>query len=180
MRTSKKDRRSERVPAAHRMILTILGPNGAEVLKEIITTIEISQHGARIKGRRSLQPNWRGLLVNLNSGRQAPVRIVWQTKGSPNAEYMESGVEVLADFNFWGQVFQSPDTNPEQAWIAIENAGMSAKELLQVFRNASAFEPEQREKVLEAVWCGLVEQLEARKVFTRKELVATVRRIPQG
>lgn len=177
MSTSKKNRRSERVPATHRLILTIFGPSGDEMLKEIITTMELSQHGAHIKGRHTLQPDWKGVLLQLSSGRQVPVRVAWQAKPSAGAEYLESGVEFLADLNFWGRAFSKPDAEPEKAGIAIENAAMSPEELFEAFRKSSAFDPEQNGRMLEAVWCGLVEQLEERKVFTRKELVAAVRKI---
>ena len=52
---SRKDRRSERVPAVHRLMLTILSPTGAELLKEIIISVDVSKHGARVRGRRTLQ-----------------------------------------------------------------------------------------------------------------------------
>ena len=174
MRTSKKDRRSERVPVTQRLILTILGTSGSEVLKEIVTTVEVSQHGARVHGRRSLQPNWKGNFVQLNSGRQAPVRVVWQVKPEGNAEYMESGVEILAEFNFWNRDFANPDAEPEPAEIVIENAAIPAEELLQ---KSAAFKAQSNEKVLETVWSGLVDQLEERSVLTRKELAEAIRKL---
>ena len=179
MRTSKKDRRSERIPVAHRLILSILGVSGAEMLKEIITTVEVSQHGARIRGRRTLQRDWKGMFVQLSSGRQAPVRVVWQVKPSEEAEFYESGVEILAEFNFWGRAFASPDLEPEQAGIAIEEAAVTPEEFLQELKKSSAFRSDQNGKLLEAMWCGLIEQLEERRLLTRKELVAAIRKVAQ-
>lgn len=177
MRTSKKDRRSERVPVVHRLMLTVLGVSGAEILKEIVNTIEISQHGTRIRGRRTLQTNWQGTLIQLSSGRQTPCRVVWQTKSASDPAYSEAGLEILATFNFWGQTFTNPDAEPVAAEIVIENAAVSPEELLREFRKVSPTLASER--VLETVWCGLVEQLEERRVFTRGELVASIRKIGQ-
>ncbi len=151
MRTSRKDRRSERVPATRKLILTILGPSGAEILKEIITTVEISKHGARVRGRRTLQSNWKGNFVQLDSGRQAPVRVVWQVKPEAS-EYMESGLEILADFDFWDRAFANPDAEPQPVKIVIEDSAVPAEELLQKFKKSGAFQAQSNEKVLETVW----------------------------
>ena len=177
MRTSRKDRRSERVTAAHRLMLTVLGESGGEILKEIITTIEISQHGTRIKGRRTLQPNWRGNLIQLSSGRQTPFRVVWQVKSPSDPLYLEAGLEILATTSFWGRSFANPDADPEAPEIVIENVALSPQELLRELRKISPAPGSPR--VLEAAWCGLVEQLEERKVFTRTELVASLRKLIQ-
>jgi len=179
MRTSKKDRRSDRIPAVHRLMLTIIGPTGAEMQKEIVTTVEVSQHGARIRGRRTLQVNWQGNFIQLTSGRQAPVRIAWQVKPSPEADYYESGVELLGNFNFWAREFTAGDLEGAESSVTIESATVSPEELLQEMRKASAFKAAQSGTLLEVLWCGLVEQLEERKVFTRQELAASVRKISQ-
>lgn len=179
MRTSRKDRRSERVPATHRLMLGILGPSGAEFLKEIVTTVEVSQHGALIHGHRTFQTNWRGTLLQLSSGRQVPFRVVWQIKPPTGGEYLETGVEILADFNFWGLAFSNPDAEPVPATITIENDAVSPEELLQALRKWSAFQPPEAGRLLETIWCGLVQQLEEHNVFTRAELVSTLRKISQ-
>ncbi|MBI4442485.1 MAG: hypothetical protein HY649_03815 [Acidobacteria bacterium] len=179
MRTSRKDRRSERIEATHRLLLSILGPSGAEVLKEIVTTVEVSQHGARIHGLRTFQTNWRGNLLQLSSGRQVPFRVVWQVKPPSGKGYLEAGVEILAEFNFWGRAFANPDAEPETTAITIENPALSPEELLQALRQSSAFQSPAGERLLETIWCGLVQQLEERNVFTRAELVAALRKISQ-
>ena len=179
MRTSRKNRRSERVEVTHRLLLSILGPSGAVVLKEIVTTVEVSRHGARIRGLRTLQTNWRGTLVQLGSGRQVPFRVVRQAKPPSGKGYLEAGVEILADFDFWGRTFSNPDAEPEPAAIAIENAALSPEELLQALRQSSAFQSPEGERLLETIWCGLVQQLEERNVFTRTELVSALRKISQ-
>lgn len=176
MARSKKDRRSERIAAKHRMILSILGTSGAELLKEIITTVEVSQHGARIQGRRTLQPGWQGALVHLSSGRQAPIRVVWHVKAA--GEYFETGIELLAEHNFWGRTFANPDVTEQQP--AIENLFVSPQELIAILGKSLPAGSAKDQTMLEAVWCGLVEQLEERKVFTRQELVAAIRKLLPG
>jgi hypothetical protein len=178
MRTSRKDRRSERVPATVRLILSVLGPSGAAVLKEIVTTVDVSQHGARIRGRRTLQKDWRGVLTQVSSGRSVPFRVLWQTKPTSGGEYLEAGVEILTGINFWGRTFSNPDAQPVPSSITIENAAMSPEELLQALRKQLAFQSPEGGQLLERIWCGLVQQLEERNVFTRAELVSTLRKIP--
>ncbi len=177
MRTSRKDRRSERVPVTHRLLLTILGPSGAVILKEIVTTVEISQHGARLKGRRTLESNWKGVLVQLGSGQQSPCRVVWQTKSTSEPASLETGVEILASHNFWRRGFSNPDAEPEPAEIVIEDASVTPEVLLRKLAEASDSQAQGDMQVLEAVWCGLVEQLEERNIFTRAELIAAIRKI---
>src|ERR1019366_10189315 len=109
MRKSKMDRRSERVLVVHRLLLTIFSPGGAELLKEIVTTLDISKHGARVRGRRTLQENWKGTLTHLSSDRQVPCRVSWQSKSNTDGEYFESGIEILADFDFWDSCFSNGD-----------------------------------------------------------------------
>ena len=177
MRTSQKERRSERVPETHRLLLTILGPSGAVLLKEIVTTVEIAQHGARLKGRRTLESNWKGVLIQLGSGQQAPCRVVWQSKSASEPACLETGVEILATHNFWRRGFSNPDAEPESAEIVIEEAPVTPEALLRELGEASASQAKGDMQVLEAVWCGLVEQLEERNLFTRAELIAAIRKI---
>lgn len=177
MRPSRKNRRSERVSAAQRLVLTILGPSGAEILKEIVTTVDISQHGACLRGRRTLQPNWQGVLIQLSAGRQAPFRVVRQAKSSSEPTYLETGVEILATFNFWGRTFTNPDAETAPAEIAIENASVTPEALLRQLAESSEFQGPRDVGVLETVWCGLIEQLEERKLFTRAELITSIRKI---
>jgi len=177
MRNTKKDRRSERVLSSHRLVLTILGPTGAEVLKEIIMTVDISKHGVRARGRRTLQPNWKGTLVQLNSGRQVPCRVTWQVKPTAEADYRETGIEIQANFDFWGRSFTSGDLEWLEAPVLIKSATVPPEKLLQALRNSAAFQGSSNGELLEAVWCGLVEQMEERRVFTRAELVAAIQKI---
>ncbi len=167
MRTSRKDRRSERVPTTHKLLLTILGPSGAVILKEIVTSVEISQHGARLRGRRTLEADWKGVLVQLGSGQQAPCRVVWQTKSVSVPASLETGVEILSVHDFWRRNFSNPDAEPESAEIVIEDASVTPEMLLRKLGEASNSHAKGDMQVLEAVWCGLVEQLEERNLFTR-------------
>jgi len=159
------------------MMLSILSPSGAEILKEIITIVEVSEQGARFRGRRTLQPEWKGNIVQLSSGRQAPVRIVWQVKAADQPEFWETGIEILADYNFWDRPFSNPDAEPE---LAIDNAALPVEEFLKALRQGPAAQSQHNNKLLETLWCGLVEQLEELKVLTRQDLVAAIRRIGEG
>ena len=75
MKSSRKARRSGRNPVEQRLLLTILGPSGWEIAKEIVTTVEVSLHGARVRGVRTFRLGSEGLLTQLGSGLQAPFRV---------------------------------------------------------------------------------------------------------
>ena len=179
MKASRKDRRGERVPGTHRLLLTIHGPTGAEILKEVVTTVELSQHGARLRGLRTMQPGAQGFLTQLKSGRQAPFRVAWQAKAASDQRFMDTGVELLAGFDFWEITFTTSQPGPDPVEIQIETKDLSPQELLEELRKWSALSEEQRNHALEAAWCGLIEQLESRKVLTRSDLVASLRSIAQ-
>ena len=178
MNTSRKDRRSKRIPAKHRLMLTILNTSGTAVVKEIVITVEVSRHGARIRGRRPLQTGWKGVLAELSSLRKAPFRVAWQAKASDATGYLDSGVEFLEDAEFWVERFSKPDPEPVPP-AKVEQAPVSMEKLLEELSELSAFQGQEKGRVLEGILCGLVEQLEERKIFTRAELVACLRKVGQ-
>jgi hypothetical protein len=185
---SRANRRSKRLPAAHRMLLTITNASGSEIAKEIVSTVEISQHGARVRGRRLFRPDAEGLLTQLSSGRQARVRVAWQRPAQAQAGYLDSGVELLNGFDYWGVSFVDPPptevaaemkdaAQKEPAVGSVVAQANTAQELLE----ALAAESGDRPRVLEAAWCALVEQLEARQSLSRADLIAAIRSLaPDG
>jgi hypothetical protein len=157
------------------MLLTILNESGGEIAKEIVSTVEVSQHGARIRGRRLLRTDWQGLLTQLSSGRQARIRVVWQRPSEDKGGLLDSGVELLSGFDYWGISFADPadvttDDGKKVASGEREAPSVPAQELIE----ALAAEVADRPQVLEAVWCALVEQLEARKALNRADLVDAI------
>ena len=176
---SVSDHPTERIPVFQRLQLTILGPQKQVVLKEIVTTIDVSENGARVKGQRTLQQNWRGTLLHLSSGRQIPCRVLWQARRSTEGEFWETGLEVVDTFGFWGVRFSNPEPEPPAADIAVEEPIVTPEALLEGLGESPQLQSLEGQRVLEAVWCGLVEQLEERKVFTRAELVASIHKIAQ-
>ena len=190
MKPSRKDRRSKRVPVAHRLLLTILGPTGTEIAKEIVTTVEVSAHGARVRGIRTFRPGSEGLLTQLGSGQQAPFRVAWQTRAASDPKFLDTGVELLSELDFWGVAFSAPTAEPKAepapatpvaAPVAapIESPRISPQALLDELEKTPQPAGEHRARMLEAVWCHLIEQLEERKVFSRDELLASLRSIGQ-
>jgi hypothetical protein len=187
MKPSRKDRRSKRVPAAQRLLLTILGPTGSEIAKEIVTTVEVSVHGARLRGIRTFRADSQGVLTQLGSGQQIPFRVAWQAKVPSNPNFLDTGVELLAGFDFWGVAFSEPTAAPAPAAAAapaaapapIEKPPISPQEVLDELERTSQATADQRARTLEAAWCNLIEQLEERKVFSRAELLASLRNIGQ-
>ena len=175
MKGTHKDRRSKRVPATHRLLLTILGPNGAEITKEIVSTVELSQYGARVRGRRIFRSESEGVLTRLSSGRQARIRVAWQQKLDTPPGFFDTGVELLSGFDYWGIPFSEPAAAPANSAGSGGAEPRSAPELLEGLIKQAAGDG--HSQVLEAAWCGLIEQLEASKVLTREELVSTIRSI---
>ena len=184
MKGTRKDRRSKRIPATQRLLLTVLGPNGAELAKEIVSTVEVSQYGAHIRGRRILAPESEGVLTQLSSGRQARVRIAWQEKSTSHHGFLEAGVELLSGHEYWGVSFAEPVAEAAAAPASAGGSGGSGdsktttlQEILDELARQSGDYP--GGAVLEAVWCGLVEQLETRKLISRDDLVKSIRSIAE-
>lgn len=177
-RPSRKDRRSKRIPASHRLLLTLLGPTGLEVSKEIVTTMEVSLHGARVQGIRTFRPDSQGVLTQLSSGQTAPVRIAWQAKAASNPQFLDTGVEFLSAFDFWGMEISDPAA---AAPAPADRPPVSPQELLEELDKISPSpDGNQRARTLEAAWCGLIDQLEERKVLSRDELLASLRTISRN
>jgi hypothetical protein len=158
------------------MLLTVLGPSGSEIAKEIVSTVELSQFGARLRGRRSFRPEAEGHLTQLRSGRQARVRIVWQRKSDASAGYVDTGVEILSGFDYWGISFSEPETAASLESDSITSS-TGARELAVHEVLTELTDNNSGQRNLEALWCGLIEHLESRQVIHRDDLVAAIRNI---
>jgi hypothetical protein len=170
---TRKDRRSRRIPASYRLMFTVFGPDGSEVVREIVSTVELSQFGARVRGRQVAPPESRGILTQLSSGRRAHVRVAWQDEAVGAPGFVDTGIEVISGPDYWGISFAEPEPVPVEA--ATPPTPMTAQGLLDELNGKAARDGALG--VLETIWCGLVEQLEARKVITREELIAAVRSV---
>ena len=167
-------RRSRRIQAKHNLLMTILGPDENEIAKEIVSTVELSKHGARVRGRKPIEPGSAGVLVELRTLRKAPFRVAWHAK-TGEQEYLDSGLEFTEDFDFWGDDF--PSARKKAA--ANGEQEISANELLQEVLKAAGTPSQESERFWEGIWSGLVEQLEERNIFARAELVTYLRKIGQ-
>ncbi|HWP83593.1 MAG TPA: hypothetical protein VNN17_00245 [Terriglobia bacterium] len=175
MKDAYRPRRSKRVPGVVRLLLTVLGPTGAEIAKEIVSTIELSRHGARVRGRRSLRQNAEGTVTQLSSGRQARFRVAWQKQTSGHPGFLDTGLEILSEFDYWGKSFD--ESKPEYSDSPGAAEAATAQELIaELKRNADG--PDGG-RSLELLWCALVEHLEAKKVLSRDELIRAVRSIAE-
>ena len=172
-------RRSRRVPAKHPLMLTILGSNGEEVLKEFVSTVELSKHGARIRGRQVLPPDGRGILVQLKTLRRAAFRVAWPSTAPSALGYIDTGVELIDEFEHWETFYTDAKAQTNQQITGIENPTLSAQELFQSMLQSSFFDAKGTGRVLERVWCSLVEQLEERKILSRADLVTSLRKISE-
>jgi hypothetical protein len=144
-----------------------------EIMKEIVTAVELSQHGARVRGYRTVNSDAQGLLTQLSSGRQAPIRVAWQRRAQEDPNFLDTGVELLSGFDFWGITFTDPATHPARSSEPGKRA-VSPRELLEELQKLLP-SANHRAQVLESIWCGLIEQLEARRVITREDMVVALR-----
>lgn len=168
-----KRRRSNRIEQAERVLLH-LETSGA--LKEVVMSVNISQQGVKVLARRRMAPNSRGTALRLSAGREAPCRIVRQDP--PGAEgLMETGLEIdTPNTSYWGfSAWQSeiePEPAPAPVVADVPAAPPSLPELLEPLR-AQAGEESFSVQLL----CGIVDALEAKGLFTRDELIGTLRKL---
>ena len=184
MKTGNKSRRSPRIPARHNMMLMVDGNAGETVSKEVVTTVLISRHGAHLVSRRPLDENTKGKVAHLGTCKQATFRIAWQTPSRSQPGYHEMGIEFEDLSDFWGasfgevkpvEVATSAEPERESPIRTSSAADLSGTEVLELLKIASS-NAEGRE-ITDAIWCGLVEQLEERRLITRGELIASLRRV---
>jgi hypothetical protein len=228
---SAKRRRSKRVTKSERVMLNLTDP---APIQDIVVTLEVSAHGAKVLARRHMQADARGTAMFIAAGRQVPCRIAWQRQPGPDGR-METGVEIYSNGNFWGLDLAGSEVEPEPSQPQLppalkalspaastashhsSHAGHSSHTSHQtpaalkptaaapapVTKPAAPPAPtaastaaavEQATTVqamLEALggsksaslpidlWCTLVDNLEAKGVFSRAELIAMLKKIGQ-
>jgi hypothetical protein len=115
------------------------------------------------------------------------VRIAWQSRSASSDKYLDTGVEFLSAFDFWGTTFSEPAAAvasaaaPGEAPAAAAPAPppISPQALLDQLETSAQPSGDRRARTLEAAWCSVIEQLEERRVFTRDELLASLRTVNQ-
>lgn len=188
-----KDRRSKRVAAKHNIMLMVETGQDKPPSKEVVTTMHISQHGAHLLGRRPLLENSKGRVAHLSTCKQAPFRIAWQAPSRTRPGYHEMGIEFEEPLDFWGTNFE-PGTSPASVEGVLQESGALEMPAAPKPRQSSASAdkaasgtileqlrtiPSSAEgrEITDAIWCGLIEQLEERRVISRAELIASLRKV---
>jgi hypothetical protein len=193
-------RRSKRISKSERVMLDITEPTAVQ---DIVVTLEVSAHGAKVLARRHLQKDSKGTAMFIAAGRKVPCRIAWQR--TPGADgRMETGLEIYTNGNFWGLDLAGSEVDPEPAKplpAALRAPDSSAKPAA-AGRSSSPSHPAvsagkqepsaTMKAVLQALgnnrseslpidlWCLLVDSLEAKGVFTRAELIAMLKKMGKG
>jgi hypothetical protein len=193
-------RRSKRVSKSERVMLDITDPSPVQ---DIVVTLEVSANGAKVLARRHLQKDSKGTAMFITAGRKVPCRVAWQR--APGADgRMETGLEIYSNGNFWGLDLAGSEVEPEPA-MPLPDAlratpEPAAKPAASRPSNPShpAASPAKQEPsatmkaILEALgnnrsaslpidlWCLLVDNLEAKGVFSRAELIAMLKKIGKG
>ena len=182
MKGTNKDRRSERIPAVHKMML-VVADGDVTISKEVVATVLISQYGAQVRGRRAVNLAATGLVMNLSSCRQAKIRIAWHLPSTSHPGYFDTGIEFLDTADFWGCKFSEYRPVMIAANAKLEKpsantavpAELTPRKLLDHLRMAGS--SPKASNLNEKLWCELVEQLEQRGVFTRTEMISTLKRL---
>lgn len=172
-----KNRRSERVDTRQRMLLEILHP---VAIKEIIITEEVSWHGAKVLARRKIPKDSRGLLHVVPSGRQVPCRVVWQKSELDEEGRMWTGIEIYSPSNFWELSFQGAEfPDPLSVPAAVSSGQAAAEPALDAAALFAAMTGERTDpsSSLLILWSGLIQALQDRGIFTRQDLITTLRKM---
>ena len=200
MKSEIKNRRSKRIPARHNIMLAVEGKDDSGKATEVVTTMLISRHGAQLIGRRPMDENTKGKVTHLSTCRQAPFRIVWQTPSSTKPGYHETGIEFEESTDFWGTNFEEmriqnsmdtaarpaagtavektidqPVEQAAESAAAASRDGASSSEVLEQLRTIPS--SSDGREITDAIWCGLIEHLEERRVISRTELIASLRKV---
>jgi hypothetical protein len=197
-------RRSKRISKSERVMLDITNPGPVQ---DIVVTLEVSAHGAKVLARRSMEKEARGTAMFITAGRQVPCRIAWQRAAGPDGR-METGLEIYATGNFWGLDLAGSEVAvevepskplPPALKVSVSVPAAAAKPSAAASRPSHAThaaipaaKPSSTQAMLEALggnrsaslpidlWCMLVDNLEAKGVFSRAELIAMLKKIGQG
>jgi hypothetical protein len=181
-------------------------------VQDIVVTLEVSAHGAKVLARRHMEKEARGTAMFISAGRKVPCRIAWQRQPGPDGR-METGLEIYSNGNFWGLDLAGSEVDPEAPRplpAALRVAGVTPAGGLKLpaatppkgvalpGAKPAATPPAAKEHggtmhaMLEALgknrsaslpielWCMLVDNLEAKGVFSRAELIAMLKKIGQG
>ena len=165
---SAKRRRSKRVDKSERVMLNLATPTAVQ---DIVVTIEVSAHGAKVLARRRMAPEARGVALYIAAGRQVPCRIAWQRAPGPDGR-METGLEIYSNTNFWG--FDLTGSEVVEDVPVVDQPPLTAAILLEALD--LKMDPS---RLSIQLCCALVDSLETRGVFTRDELIATLRHMSQ-
>jgi hypothetical protein len=179
---SAKRRRSKRVSKSERVMVSITDPSPVQ---DVVVTLEVSQHGAKVLARRHFVTDSRGTAMFIATGREVPCRVAWQR--APGAEgRMETGLEIYANGNFWGLDLEGSELEPELLPHALTAAAPKAAAgkvaASSVATMVDALGSKNAATLSIELWCALVDNLEAKGVFTRAELAAMLRKLqePKG
>ncbi len=180
-------RRSKRVSKSERVMLDITDPTPVQ---DIVVTLEVSAHGAKVLARRHMQKEARGTAMFIAAGRKVPCRIAWQRPPCPDGR-METGLEIYSNGNFWGLDLEGSEVDPEPAPVPVAPAGPKMPAALRPASGAESPSATMR-AITEAIsknrsvslpidlWCMLVDNLESKGVFSRAELIAMLKKIEKG
>lgn len=174
---SAKRRRSKRVSKSERVMVSIVEPSPVQ---DVVVTLEVSQHGAKVLARRHFIPDSKGTALFIATGREVPCRIAWQRSPGPEGR-METGLEIYANGNFWGLDLEGSELEQDQAPVpALPPALLPASKkapTASISEVIDSLAAKNTGSLSVDLWCLLVDALEAKGVFTRAELTAMLKKL---
>ncbi len=168
---SAKRRRSKRVSKSERVMLNIVTPSPVQ---DIVVTLEVSAHGAKVLARRHLEVDSRGTATFIAVGRQVPCRVAWQRPPGPEGR-METGLEIYSQTNFWGLDLEGSEIEP--APIAPPPPRVSKENVETIGELVETMKASASPTLSIDLWCVLVDTLETKGVFSRTELIAMLKKL---
>lgn len=176
MTTQSRTRRHERHTVETGLMLRITDP---VVEQEVVRTVDISSHGARVLSRHQWPADARGTARSIENRREAPCRIVWQSKRPDDNGYYETGIEIGLEPGTRAFLFEVTETvaAPSLHAFAAPQPVAQSDDLSMLSEALSQARAAEGEEMLERLCTGIVELLESKGLIKRADLIATLRRL---
>jgi hypothetical protein len=141
----------------------------------MVSTVDISLHGARVLAQRKHKPESRGTVELLGARRVVPCRVVWQATERNEQGFLETGLELGLEQTSWTSLFNAlPFAKPDAAGGPPAD---SSGEIAPVASEIADAQASRGDQAIIELWSALLELMETKGVFTRDDFIATLRKI---
>ncbi len=141
----------------------------------MVSTLDISLHGAKVLAQRKHKPESHGTVELLGARRVVPCRVVWQATERNEQGFLETGLELGLEQSSWTSLFN--ELQFAMPGAAGPPAADSANEIAPVASEIAGAQASRGDQAIIELWSALLELLETKGVFTRDDFIATLRKI---